>query len=86
MHFQGRFLLHVCILIVVTFHLLPEKTLCFAGFLLSFFLLLIRAMCFNSVYPVKQDFFLQSRQYVSLENKLEIFEIFKLCGSDFIYV
>ena len=41
-----QFLLHICILIVVKFHLLQENFFCFVVFQLLFFLLVTQVVCF----------------------------------------
>ena len=59
-----------------------RKFFSFAVFPQTFFLLLVRAVCFDRVYLVKQDLFLQSRLYVEIimEISLELNEVYKLNG------
>ena len=50
----------------------------------TFLLSLVRAVHFDRVYLVEQDFSLQSSLYVTLEISLELNEVYKLSGFDFI--
>ena len=68
-----KFLLHICIAILVRFHLLQAKILNIVVFQLLLFLLIIQ-------YRVVRGCFLLSKLYVSLRLLLKLVEIYKLYG------
>ena len=67
--YWSQFVLRVYILIVVMFHLLPERLLCFVVFLQLYFVSVIRVV--SSVWLVKQEFCLLYKLYVGLGISLE---------------
>ena len=85
MHYQGRFLLHIHILIVVMFCLLHGKIYILRYFYRRFFVINSGSVLRLSVSGSAQVF-LQSRIYLSLRISLEIVKIYKLYGSVLVFV